>query len=134
LIINLATLGRRPCGACRALVPSDTGCKHWRPGAPLKDRTKRLTRSRLVIRPEGRRPLDENWRFQRFIKSVSQRTLLARLLAAPERTIDLKGQPRHISTAGRLVQNGLAERLGGGSYRATDEGLSTHERAQNHGG
>lgn len=23
---------RRPCGACRELVPVRTGCKHWRPG------------------------------------------------------------------------------------------------------
>ena len=22
----------RPCGACRALVPAQTGCAHWRPG------------------------------------------------------------------------------------------------------
>lgn len=22
----------RPCGACGALVPADTGCEHWRPG------------------------------------------------------------------------------------------------------
>jgi hypothetical protein len=22
----------RPCGACRALVSSETGCAHWRPG------------------------------------------------------------------------------------------------------
>lgn len=22
----------RPCGACRALVPADTGCVHWKPG------------------------------------------------------------------------------------------------------
>ena len=23
-----------PCGACRALVPADSGCEHWRPGGP----------------------------------------------------------------------------------------------------
>lgn len=22
----------RPCGACRELVPAETGCQHWRPG------------------------------------------------------------------------------------------------------
>lgn len=22
----------RPCGACRELVPADSGCGHWRPG------------------------------------------------------------------------------------------------------
>jgi len=22
---------RVPCGACRALVPADRGCRHWRP-------------------------------------------------------------------------------------------------------
>ena len=22
----------RPCGACRELVPAESGCAHWRPG------------------------------------------------------------------------------------------------------
>lgn len=22
----------RPCGACQALVPADSGCEHWSPG------------------------------------------------------------------------------------------------------
>jgi hypothetical protein len=22
----------RPCGACKEMIPSDTGCKHWKPG------------------------------------------------------------------------------------------------------
>lgn len=26
----------RPCGACRTLVPADTGCEHWRPGRSVK--------------------------------------------------------------------------------------------------
>lgn len=26
----------RPCGACRKLVPADTGCDHWRPGRSAK--------------------------------------------------------------------------------------------------
>lgn len=26
-------LDYRPCGACAALVPADTGCTHWKPGA-----------------------------------------------------------------------------------------------------
>jgi hypothetical protein len=25
----------RPCGACHALVPADTGCEHWRPRQAL---------------------------------------------------------------------------------------------------
>lgn len=24
-------LPARPCGACKALVPTETGCKHWKP-------------------------------------------------------------------------------------------------------
>lgn len=26
----------RPCGACRELVPADTGCGHWAPGLTVK--------------------------------------------------------------------------------------------------
>jgi len=26
----------RPCGACRTLIPADTGCHHWRPGRSVK--------------------------------------------------------------------------------------------------
>lgn len=25
------TLKNRPCGACSALVPTDSGCDHWKP-------------------------------------------------------------------------------------------------------
>ena len=25
-------ISHRPCGKCAALVPADTGCRHWRPG------------------------------------------------------------------------------------------------------
>lgn len=28
----------RPCGVCRALVSTDTGCRHWRPGIPVGKR------------------------------------------------------------------------------------------------
>lgn len=28
----------RPCGACHALVPSATGCTHWRRGSTYRDR------------------------------------------------------------------------------------------------
>jgi hypothetical protein len=29
----------RPCGACAELVPSDTGCQHWKPGVKSGKRT-----------------------------------------------------------------------------------------------
>jgi len=34
----------RPCGACRALVPDDTGCEHWTPG--MSPHTLRSKKSR----------------------------------------------------------------------------------------
>jgi hypothetical protein len=34
----------RPCGACRALVPVDSGCAHWRPGAARPPRKRVSTR------------------------------------------------------------------------------------------
>lgn len=30
--IEIDPLRYRPCGACHELVPSDTGCGHWKPG------------------------------------------------------------------------------------------------------
>ncbi len=30
--MSVPDLDFRPCGACNELVPTDTGCSHWRPG------------------------------------------------------------------------------------------------------
>lgn len=36
----------RPCGACAELVPADTGCKHWKPGAkPVRPVRRKPTRA-----------------------------------------------------------------------------------------
>ena len=40
----------RPCGECRELVPADTGCSHWKPGA------KRLRRKNPSTRAAGPAP------------------------------------------------------------------------------
>lgn len=34
----------RPCGACAELVPADSGCKHWKPGAPVRRPVRKSTR------------------------------------------------------------------------------------------
>lgn len=43
----------RPCGACHALVPADTGCKHWKPGvkapAPVKRRPMAANDPRMAL-------------------------------------------------------------------------------------
>lgn len=38
----------RPCGACRELVPAETGCGHWKPGRSAKaaDSAERRRRDR----------------------------------------------------------------------------------------
>ena len=36
----------RPCGACTALVPADTGCPHWRPGESARQTKARELRRR----------------------------------------------------------------------------------------
>lgn len=42
-----------PCGACKALVNTETGCKHWQPArAKATAATKRAAREKLN---EGRR-------------------------------------------------------------------------------
>lgn len=42
-------ISHRPCGVCRALVPADTGCKHYRPAKAGEDAAavKRRERNRL---------------------------------------------------------------------------------------
>lgn len=39
-------MGWRPCGACCALVPADSGCKHWKPGSSIKAEDSRARRNR----------------------------------------------------------------------------------------
>lgn len=38
--------GYRPCGACAAMVPADTGCKHWKPGTAATARSARRGRAK----------------------------------------------------------------------------------------
>jgi hypothetical protein len=42
----------RPCGACGELVPADTGCVHWKPGAVRK----RAPRQPVSTRGRGTPP------------------------------------------------------------------------------
>jgi hypothetical protein len=48
----------RPCGACHALVPADTGCEHWRPRQALSQTVgARLKRERKQSgHQSGRQP------------------------------------------------------------------------------
>jgi hypothetical protein len=92
---------RRPCGACRALVPADTGCEHWRPGrsvkaaasaaARLNQRIRRFTQAdvdaipvrRRVRTPEYREAENERRRAQRSAeRERSPRTRPHRQLAS----------------------------------------------------
>jgi hypothetical protein len=50
----------RPCGACRSLVPADTGCEHWAPGLSARAVEGRERRARQrEERAERRRKVDE---------------------------------------------------------------------------
>lgn len=60
-------IARRPCGACRALVPADAGCAHWRPGESARQTKAREQRRRdaeelVLARAEQDRRRDELYR------------------------------------------------------------------------
>jgi len=38
--------GYAPCGACAAMVPIDTGCRHWKPGTAATVRSARRGRAK----------------------------------------------------------------------------------------
>lgn len=42
----------RPCGACAALVPADSGCAHWKPGATSTAARERKRRYEQKLRLE----------------------------------------------------------------------------------
>lgn len=44
----------RPCGLCRALVPGDTGCGHWKPRRAEANRVRRQEKRR-----QNREAVDE---------------------------------------------------------------------------
>jgi hypothetical protein len=49
-------LDTAPCGECRALVPRDTGCPHWRPEkARVKAAKARAVRDRINQKKRVRR-------------------------------------------------------------------------------
>lgn len=45
----------RPCGACTALVPADTGCEHWTPGMSVKTLVAKQRRAQEKARYERQR-------------------------------------------------------------------------------
>ncbi len=58
----------RPCGACRALVPVDDGCSHWKPGNKM-GKPARQWRNRPPVRPNP-----ESLRFQAMLERAVARS------------------------------------------------------------
>lgn len=49
--------GMRPCGACAALVPELTGCRHWKPmlSKSASEVLERIRRERAAVTQRARR-------------------------------------------------------------------------------
>lgn len=60
----------RPCGACGALVPADTGCYHWQPGRSAKAAD---SATRRRVRREEREAAEPNVQPRRRVRTQEYR-------------------------------------------------------------
>ncbi len=115
LLGNLRTLGVLPCGECRAYVPRETGCDHYRPGpARIRD----IGRKRV----ESRNRFDNLYGLMRLAESARMRRVLASAVAAGVAGVELREKnDRH--AANNLTRAGLLSLSGRGRpYVITDAG------------
>lgn len=120
LIGNLRTLGVLPCGECRAYVPVESGCAHYRP-RPARPARKRL---------EAKDRFDNLYGVMRLAGSTRMRSVLQRAGLAGDAGVELpEKNDRH--AANSLARAGLLSLSGRGKpYVITDAGRKVWHQVQ----
>lgn len=104
-----------PCGACRALVPIDTGCQHWKPRrapAPvlLDNRTDTLITAETLREPHGgHAPIS---RIVALRGAELQRQMLTEALADPDGIVTANGVTSRRNALTKMLRQGYVERIG----------------------
>lgn len=79
----------RPCGACRALVPADTGCEHWRPGISASSAVRAARAARATAKTGRQRRTERAHARQAEVEAAKERRRAAEA-AITQRRADRK--------------------------------------------